>query len=161
MAQGQPAVAGQPAKKHSITQRYRSSRHRRGPRRERIAGMACTSAIGASAVSSSHATGRDQSGWGELVRQVCAEASRTLVVDVDPQDLASWWADNAGERLPFDFTQEADPVVLGQTAGKRYDVPSQQKHKQHGPVISTKLAVSFELKTECLRIRSHSSKHRE
>ena len=43
---------------------------------------------------------------------ICAEASRTLVVDVDPQGSASWWADNAGERLPFDFTAEKDPAVL-------------------------------------------------
>src|SRR3954469_20015829 len=45
---------------------------------------------------------------------ICAEASRTLVVDVDPQGSASWWAENAGERLPFDFTTEADPAILGQ-----------------------------------------------
>src|SRR3954454_1310145 len=56
---------------------------------------------------------------------ICAEASRTLVIDVDPQGSASWWADNAGERLPFDFTQEADPAILGQVrsaAADRYDV---------------------------------------
>ncbi len=56
---------------------------------------------------------------------ICAEASRTLVVDVDPQGSASWWASNAGDRLPFDFTTEADPGVLGtvrDTAAEHYDV---------------------------------------
>jgi chromosome partitioning protein len=56
---------------------------------------------------------------------ICAEASRTLVIDVDPQGSASWWAENAGDRLPFDFTAEADPGVLGtvrQAAAEQYDV---------------------------------------
>jgi chromosome partitioning protein len=56
---------------------------------------------------------------------ICAEAGRTLVVDVDPQGSASWWAQNAGERLPFDFTSEKDPAVLGsirQAAENDYDV---------------------------------------
>lgn len=45
---------------------------------------------------------------------ICAEARSVLVVDVDPQGSATWWAENAGERLPFDFTAEADPNVLAQ-----------------------------------------------
>src|SRR3954452_20217521 len=56
---------------------------------------------------------------------ICAEASRTLVVDVDPQGSASWWAENAGERLPFDFTAEKDPAVLRtirEGAAESYDV---------------------------------------
>ncbi len=56
---------------------------------------------------------------------ICAEASRTLVVDVDPQGSASWWAENAGERLPFDFTAEKDPGVLAsvrKAAAEHYDV---------------------------------------
>jgi chromosome partitioning protein len=56
---------------------------------------------------------------------ICAEASRTLVVDVDPQGSASWWAENAGERLPFDFTAEKDPAVLRtirEVAAESYDV---------------------------------------
>ena len=44
---------------------------------------------------------------------ICAEASRTLMIDVDPQGSSSWWAENAGERLPYDFTAEQDPAVLG------------------------------------------------
>jgi chromosome partitioning protein len=56
---------------------------------------------------------------------ICSEASRTLLVDVDPQGSASWWAENAGERLPFDFTAEADPAVLATlrtAAVDRWDV---------------------------------------
>ena len=56
---------------------------------------------------------------------ICAEAARTLVVDIDPQASASWWASNAGDRLPFDFTSEADPSILGRLhhiAADRYDV---------------------------------------
>jgi chromosome partitioning protein len=56
---------------------------------------------------------------------ICAEASPTLVVDVDPQGSASWWAENAGERLPFDFTTEKDPTLLSKlraAAEKDYDV---------------------------------------
>jgi chromosome partitioning protein len=50
---------------------------------------------------------------------ICSEASRTLMVDVDPQGSATWWAENAGERLPFDFTTEVDPAAL--TNIKRLD----------------------------------------
>lgn len=56
---------------------------------------------------------------------ICSEASRTLVVDVDPQASASWWAENAADRLPFDFTTNTDPAVLGtirESAGDDYDV---------------------------------------
>jgi chromosome partitioning protein len=56
---------------------------------------------------------------------ICAEAARTLVVDIDPQGSATWWATNAGERLPFDFTSETNPSILGQLheiAADRYDV---------------------------------------
>jgi chromosome partitioning protein len=56
---------------------------------------------------------------------ICAEAFSTLVVDVDQQGSAAWWADNAGERLPFDFTAEGDPGVLArlrEVAEDRYDV---------------------------------------
>ena len=56
---------------------------------------------------------------------ICAEAARTLVVDIDPQGSASWWASNAGDRLPFDFSSEVDPSILARlhdiSAG-RYDV---------------------------------------
>lgn len=43
---------------------------------------------------------------------ICGEASRVFVVDVDPQASASWWAENAGESLPFTFDTESDPAVL-------------------------------------------------
>ncbi|WP_061018420.1 ParA family protein [Microbacterium sp. CCH5-D1] len=38
--------------------------------------------------------------------------SRVLVVDVDPQESTTWWAENAGEELPFDFTADVDPTNL-------------------------------------------------
>jgi chromosome partitioning protein len=56
---------------------------------------------------------------------ICAEAARVLVVDVDPQGSSTWWASNAGERLPFDFTAEADPAILARlrdVAAHHYDV---------------------------------------
>ncbi len=43
---------------------------------------------------------------------VAAEASRVLLVDVDPQGSASWWAERAGDNLPFDFAADTDPGVL-------------------------------------------------
>jgi chromosome partitioning protein len=56
---------------------------------------------------------------------ICAEASPTFVIDVDPQGSASWWAENAGDSLPFEFATEHDPAMLGQlreVAGDHYDV---------------------------------------
>lgn len=43
---------------------------------------------------------------------VAAEASNVLVVDVDPQASSTWWAERAGEELPFAFTSDADPGIL-------------------------------------------------
>lgn len=43
---------------------------------------------------------------------VSAEASRVLLVDVDPQGSATWWAERAGDRLPFDFATDTDPGHL-------------------------------------------------
>lgn len=43
---------------------------------------------------------------------VAAQAGRVLLVDVDPQGSATWWAERAGERLPFDFTSDTDPGHL-------------------------------------------------
>lgn len=37
---------------------------------------------------------------------------RVLVVDVDPQESTTWWAENAGEELPFDFTADVEPGNL-------------------------------------------------
>lgn len=39
-------------------------------------------------------------------------SNRVLVVDVDPQESTTWWAENAGEELPFDFTADVDPGNL-------------------------------------------------
>jgi chromosome partitioning protein len=78
---------------------------------------------------------------------ICSEASRTLVIDVDPQGSASWWAENAGDRLPFDFTTEANAHMLAQVrqvAGESYDVvivdtPGSLEGRQ---ILSTVLASS-------------------
>jgi len=54
---------------------------------------------------------------------VTAEASRVLLVDVDPQGSATWWAERAGDRLPFDFTADSDPAQLTRLRSlEQYDV---------------------------------------
>jgi chromosome partitioning protein len=53
---------------------------------------------------------------------VAAEASRVLLVDVDPQGSATWWAERAGERLPFDFAADTNPAHLAQLRDLDYDV---------------------------------------
>lgn len=54
---------------------------------------------------------------------VAAEnGSRVLVVDVDPQASAGFWADQAGERLPFDVASDIDPNNLARLRSLDYDV---------------------------------------
>lgn len=53
---------------------------------------------------------------------VAAETSRVLVVDVDPQGSAGFWADQAGAGLPFDVADDADPANLSQLRRLDYDV---------------------------------------
>lgn len=53
---------------------------------------------------------------------VAAETSRVLVVDVDPQGSAGFWADQAGEELPFDVATDTDPANLAQLRRLDYDV---------------------------------------
>lgn len=54
---------------------------------------------------------------------VTAEASRVLLVDVDPQGSATWWAERAGDRLPFDFTSDTNPAHLSRLRDvAEYDV---------------------------------------
>ena len=53
---------------------------------------------------------------------VAAEASRVLLVDVDPQGSATWWAERAGDRLPFDFASDTDPSHLARLWELPYDV---------------------------------------
>jgi chromosome partitioning protein len=43
---------------------------------------------------------------------VAAEANQVLLVDVDPQGSATWWAERAGEQLPFAFAADRDPAIL-------------------------------------------------
>jgi chromosome partitioning protein len=53
---------------------------------------------------------------------VASEANRVLLVDVDPQGSATWWAERAGDRLPFDFAADTDPAHLSQLRSLNYDV---------------------------------------
>lgn len=48
--------------------------------------------------------------------------SRVLVTDADHQESATFWADQAGERLPFDLTSGTDPGSLAQLRKLPYDV---------------------------------------
>jgi chromosome partitioning protein len=52
---------------------------------------------------------------------VMAKHSRVLVVDVDPQRSTTWWAENAGDRLPFDFAADVDPTNLARLRELPYD----------------------------------------
>jgi chromosome partitioning protein len=52
---------------------------------------------------------------------MAAESSRVLVVDVDPQQSATWWATTAGDELPFDFAEETDPTFLAAVRSLPYD----------------------------------------
>ena len=51
-----------------------------------------------------------------------ARANRVLVVDVDPQQSATRWAERAGDDLPFDFTANQDPDVIKQLREIEYDI---------------------------------------
>ena len=55
---------------------------------------------------------------------VAAESSRTLLLDTDPQASATWWADQAGDGLPFDVATDTDPGVISRLRelGDKYDV---------------------------------------
>ncbi len=53
---------------------------------------------------------------------VIAENSRVIVADVDPQKSSAWWADRAGEALPFDVADDTDPNNLARLRELDYDV---------------------------------------
>ena len=44
-----------------------------------------------------------------------------LVVDVDPQQSTVWWADNARDRLPFDFAGQQSPKMLARVRELRVE----------------------------------------
>ena len=56
------------------------------------------------------------------VAAVLARDNRVLVVDVDPQQSTTWWAGNAEDTLPFDFTADVDPNNLAKLRSLDYDV---------------------------------------
>lgn len=63
------------------------------------------------------AVGNQKGGVGKttVTMQLAASLSRAhrvLVVDVDPQGSTSWWAENAADKLPFDFSSDQDPSEL-------------------------------------------------
>ncbi|MCS5498200.1 ParA family protein [Cnuibacter physcomitrellae] len=53
---------------------------------------------------------------------IAAQNSRVLVVDVDPQQSTTWWAETAGEDLPFDFAADTNPVNLARLRVLPYDL---------------------------------------
>ena len=53
---------------------------------------------------------------------IAAETERVLLVDVDPQGSAAWWAGRAGETLPFDFAADTDPTHLAALRHQPYDL---------------------------------------
>ncbi|MBW9208016.1 ParA family protein [Mumia sp. zg.B17] len=52
---------------------------------------------------------------------VAAEGARVLLVDVDPQQSATWWADQAEDDLPFDVADDTDPSNLSRLRSLPYD----------------------------------------
>ncbi len=46
---------------------------------------------------------------------------RVLVVDVDPQQSTVWWAENARDRLPFDFAGRQSPRMLAHVRELKVD----------------------------------------
>jgi len=53
---------------------------------------------------------------------VLSQHFRVLVVDVDPQKSSAWWADRAGDSLPFDVADDTDPANLARLRQAPYDV---------------------------------------
>jgi chromosome partitioning protein len=53
---------------------------------------------------------------------VASQTARVLVVDADPQGSASWWARQAGHRLPFEVVAYPDPSRLRRLRTLTYDV---------------------------------------
>lgn len=53
---------------------------------------------------------------------VLAEQFSVLVVDVDPQQSSTWWAETSGDALPFDFAPETDVHNLARRRALPYDV---------------------------------------
>jgi chromosome partitioning protein len=53
---------------------------------------------------------------------VAAEHSRVMVVDVDPQQSTTWWAETAGDNLPFDFASDTEVANLSRMRDLPYDV---------------------------------------
>lgn len=53
---------------------------------------------------------------------VFAETARVMLLDIDPQQSATDWAEAAGETLPFDFAASSDASELASIPTLEYDV---------------------------------------
>lgn len=53
---------------------------------------------------------------------VLSETCRVLVVDIDPQGSVTFWAERAGDNLPFDFAADLDPNNLARLRELPYDI---------------------------------------
>ena len=51
-----------------------------------------------------------------------SRANQVIVVDVDPQQSATRWAERAGENLPFDFAADGDPDNIAELRTIDYDI---------------------------------------
>lgn len=47
-----------------------------------------------------------------LAAVAASQAHKVLVVDVDPQESATWWGAQAGDSLPFEIVSDTDPTHL-------------------------------------------------
>lgn len=69
-----------------------------------------------------------------VAMQVGAELSRrhrVLLVDVDRQQSTVWWAENARERMPFDFAGSQHPNMLSYSASRASNSKIGCKSKQY------------------------------
>ena len=75
-----------------------------------------------------------------------SRANRVIVVDVDPQQSATRWAERAGEDLPFDFAADVDPDNLAHLRTIDYDVvliDTPGSHENTGVLAAVLKAADF------------------
>lgn len=54
--------------------------------------------------------------------EMAHDGLKVVVVDVDPQQTVAEWAEEAGDKLPFDFASSTDPGILAGLKKLDYDV---------------------------------------